>query len=60
VPVHGAVHEAVAVSGLGVDIQLFTMQGNSYDFLDDWVQYHGTIFGFKKLTIVDTVKALQG
>jgi hypothetical protein len=54
VPVHGAVHEAVAVSGLGVDIQLFTMQGNSYDFLDDWVQYHGTIFGFKKLTIVDT------
>mmetsp|Transcript_24791 Transcript_24791/g.41947 ORF Transcript_24791/g.41947 Transcript_24791/m.41947 type:complete len:349 (-) Transcript_24791:333-1379(-) len=47
---------ACSVVNTPVDVHLFTMQKNS-EFLKDWVRYHGTIFGFNKLTIVDTASS---
>jgi hypothetical protein len=41
------------------DVQLFTMQKDS-EFLQDWVHYHGRIFGYDKLTIIDTDSSHTG
>lgn len=44
---------AVIIQVVALDVHLFTMQKNS-EFLHDWVHYHGHIFGYHHLTIIDT------
>ena len=36
-------------------IKLFTMVKDEVDIAEDWIQYHGTIFGFHNLYIVDNM-----
>ena len=36
-------------------IKLFTMVKDEIDIAEDWIQYHGTIFGFHNLYIVDNM-----
>ena len=36
-----------------MQIKLFTMVKNEIDIIDDWVFYHGSIFGYKNIYIID-------
>ena len=36
-------------------IKLFTMVRDEVDIIEDWILYHGTLFGFENLYIVDNV-----
>ena len=40
-------------SETSTEVHIVTMQKNS-EFLSDWVHYHGHIFGYDKLTVIDT------
>ena len=34
-------------------IKLFTMVKNEDDIVEQWIQYHGKLFGYNNLSIVD-------
>ena len=36
-------------------IKLFTMVKDEVDIIEDWILYHGTLFGFENLYIVDNM-----
>ena len=38
-------------------IKLFTMVKDEVDIVEDWILYHGTIFGFHNLYIVDNISS---
>ena len=36
-------------------IKLFTMVKDEIDIVEDWLKYHGTLFGYKNLYIIDNM-----
>ena len=36
-------------------IKLFTMVKNEVDIVEDWLKYHGTLFGYNNLNIIDNM-----
>lgn len=38
-----------------MNIKIFTMVKNEVDIVDDWIKYHGTIFGYSNLYIIDNM-----
>ena len=34
-------------------VKIFTMVKNEDDIIEDWINYHGKIFGYKNLHIID-------
>ena len=36
-------------------IKLFTMVKDEIDIVEDWLKYHGTLFGYQNLHVIDNM-----